>query len=114
MALKLYKMKSRPESDGYGLMACDPEGFCFVYSANTGSWHRNKARELDLAFGPDSVYEHIDGAVAGELIAGVKLADPIIMGRYIEELEQQPAQWIKSSEDVGAITPTEDQLFPGN
>lgn len=112
--MKLYKIKSHPESDGYGLMACDVKGFCFVFSANTGSWHRNKTRELDLAFGPEAVYEHIDGAVAGELIAGIKPADPQSMGRYIEELEQQPAQWIKSSEDVGAVASEDDQPLPGN
>ncbi|SMY01270.1 hypothetical protein [Brevibacterium aurantiacum] len=114
MGLTLYKMKSRPESDGYGLMARDADGFCFVYSANTGFWHRNKARELDLAFGPEAVYEHIDGAVAGELIAGVKPADPLAMDRYIEELEQQPARWIKSSEDLGMIAPDADQPLHQN
>ena len=56
MGLKLYKMKSHPESNGYGLMARDADGFCFVYSANTGFWHRNKARELDLVPGTEAVY----------------------------------------------------------
>ncbi|MGO1264932.1 MAG: hypothetical protein ACTMIV_17490 [Brevibacterium aurantiacum] len=114
MGLKLYKMKSHPESNGYGLMARDADGFCFVYSANTGFWHRNKARELDLVFGPEAVYEHINGAVAGELIAGVPPADPLAMDRYIEELEQQPARWIQSSEDVGAIAHEGDQHLPGH
>lgn len=112
--MKLYKIKSHPESDGYGLMACDAEGYCYVYSANTGLWHRNKARELDMAFGSEAIYESISGAVAAELITGVKPADPLPMSRYIEELEQQPAQWTKSSEDVGAVASEEDQPLPGS
>lgn len=111
--MKLFKMRSGPESTGYGLMALDTDGFCFVYSANTGFWHRSKARELDLIFGTEAVYEQIDGALAGELLAGVKPADPLAMGRYVEELEQQSARWIKSSEDVGAIASEDYPSLPG-
>lgn len=103
--MKLYKIKSSPESTGYGLMARDDEGYCYVYSANTGLWHRNKARELDLAFEQKAVYEPIDSEEASKLIGGVKPADRRSMGRYVDSLEAQPTQWKKTTAEVGALVP---------
>lgn len=103
--MDLYRIKSSLESLRYGLLAIDNEGYCYVYSANTGGWHRSHAREFDLAFKREAVYERIDTGSAERLIGGVKPADPLIMGRYIKELEQQPAAWKKSSADVGVNPP---------
>lgn len=106
--MKLYKMKSSPESKGYGLMARDDEGYCFVYSASTGVWHRNKSRELDLEFGTEAIYSQIDSAEAAQLIPDVKAANSVTMSRYIEELNQQPALWKRTSADVGITTPSKN------
>lgn len=99
--MELYRIRSSPDSLGYGLMALDAEGYCYVYSANTCLWHRSKARELDLTFERKAAYARIDAASAAQLIGGVKPADEQTMGRYIEGLEQQPAVWKKSSAEVG-------------
>lgn len=103
--MKLYKIKSSPESTGYGLMARDDEGYCYVYSANTGLWHRSKARELDLAFEQKAVYEPVDSEEAAKLIGEVKPADRRSMGRYVDSLEAQPTQWKKTSAEVGVLVP---------
>lgn len=109
--MKLYKIKSSPESSGYGLMARDDEGYCYVYSANTGLWHRNKAREVDLEFEQKAVYEPIDGADAAKLLSGVKPADRRSMGRYVDSLEAQPTQWKKTSAEVGSLVPEGGRPF---
>ncbi|MEW1987632.1 hypothetical protein AB0365_01010 [Brevibacterium casei] len=99
--MQLYKIKASPESTGYGLMARDAEGYCYVYSANTGLWHRNGGREIDFDFDHEAVYQPVTGTEAAELLSGVRPADPQSMGWYVTELEEQAAQWKKTSAEVG-------------
>lgn len=98
--MEIYQIKSSPENTSYGLMARDAGGYCYVYSANTGHWHRNKARELDLAIERKAVYEPIAVEDAKRLMPGVKPADRQIMGQYVKRLEQPDDQWTKTFGEV--------------
>lgn len=101
--MKLYKVKASSENVGYGLMARDDEGYCYVYSANTGLWHRDGATEIDFEFDHEAVYEPITGIEAADLLPGVKPADRRSMGRYVAQLEEQAPRWKKTSAEVGVI-----------
>lgn len=99
--MQLYMIKASSESTGHGLMARDAEGYCYVYSANTGLWHRNGGREIDFDFDHEAVYQPVTGSQAAELLSGVKPADRRSMDWYVTELEEQSAQWKKTSGEVG-------------
>jgi hypothetical protein len=107
--MQLYQIKATPESAGYGLMARDDEGYCYVYSANTGLWHRNGAREIDFEFDHTATYEPITGDDAAELVQGVKAADRRSMGRYVTQLKDQAPRWKKTSAEVGVMSHSGDR-----
>lgn len=108
----LYKIKAEPQSSGYGLMARDSEGYCFVYSANTGIWHRSGSREIDFDFDHEAVYEPITAQEAATLISGVKPADSS-MDFYVAKLRAQEAQWTRTSDELGIVPPDDPtRCFP--
>lgn len=104
--MDLYKIMVSPESTGYGLMARDPEGYCFVYSANTELWHRSGEQEVDFEFDREAVYEPIDAATAEALRPGVRPVDRRSMGAYVRDLEALPPKWTKTSAEVGLVSDT--------
>lgn len=101
--MKIYTIKAEPTSPEYGLMAQDEDGYCYLYLANTGLWHRDGDLELDFEYDHESVYEQINAQEAAQLITGVRAIDRRSLGDFVQELENQAPRWKKTSAEVGLV-----------
>lgn len=98
--MEIYQVKSSVESTKYGLMARDAEGYCYVYSANTGLWQRDGECEIDFEFVREASYELVAVETAKRMLSEVTPVDRRVMERYVRRLEQQSAEWTLTSSEV--------------
>ena len=102
--MKFYTIKAEPTSPEYGLMAQDEDGYCYLYLANTGLWHRDGDLELDFEYDHESVYEQINAREAAQLITGVRAIRPTKPRRFRARAgETKLPRWKKTSAEVGLV-----------
>nr|BFF05096.1 hypothetical protein GCM10023233_00650 [Brevibacterium otitidis]BFF08629.1 hypothetical protein GCM10023233_35980 [Brevibacterium otitidis] len=103
--MELYVIRSTAGASSYGLMATDGE-YCFVYSPNTGLWHRSHECEMDFVFDRESVYEEVDAVTAERLRQKIQPLDRRTMRWYLNRLEKQAPEWKRTSAEVGLPSDT--------